>query len=405
MPMTSGLKAISLFSGAMGLDIGLEESGVEIRLAVDCDAAAAATIRANRPRLAIIQEDLYTVSSHDLQRTFGTASPDIIVGGPPCQAFSVYGRRRGIEDHRGAVIYEFARVVEDLRPKFFALENVRGFLSMSLPPSRTKGSLLGSLVDRFNQSGYRVDLFVVNSVNYGAPQIRERLLLIGNRVELEARFPVPTHSNRPRDGLLPFATLGDALAGFHDANPEVMDFSPRKKAYLAQVPPGGNWRLLPLDVQKEAMGKSWYLKGGRSAHWRKLTFEFPCPTLVTMPNHAGTSMCHPIELRALSVGEYARIQEFPPDWQFAGTTTDKYRLIGNAVPVRLGRILGDTLREMQLRNVRGETDDADLLLPYREIHLRPHVRTRYYYRNGTALPPTPYYEQTGTQVRLPMLTN
>ncbi|MHB8389237.1 MAG: DNA cytosine methyltransferase [Acidobacteriaceae bacterium] len=119
-----------------------------------------------------------------------------------------------------------------------------------------------------------------------------------------------------------------------------MNFSPRKLKYLSMVPPGGNWRSLPIEIQKESMGKSWYLKGGRSAYWRKLSMDFPCPTVVTMPNHAGTSMCHPTELRALTVGEMAAVQEFPKDWSFVGSPTDKCRQIGNAVPIRLGLVAG-----------------------------------------------------------------
>src|SRR5262249_47538472 len=162
--------------------------------------------------------------------------------------------------------------------------------------------------------------------NYGAPQLRERLLCIGNRFDLRASFPPPEHSNRPEDGLPPFRTLRDAIGeGFVDPDPSCMNFSPRKLRYLAMVPPGGNWRSPPVAVQKESMGKAWYLKGGRSAYWRKLSFDFPCPTVVTMPNHAGTSMCHPTELRALTVGELAAIQEFPREWAFMGQAADKCR--------------------------------------------------------------------------------
>lgn len=151
------------------------------------------------------------------------------------------------------------------------------------------------LLSEFNKIGYHVDCFVVNSVNYGAPQIRERVLFIGNRFGYGVDFPEPAYSNRQEDNLPPFKTLGDVIdlsKGFIDTCPDVMNFSPRKLRYLSMIPPGGNWRSLPEDIQKESMGKSWYLKGGRSAYWRKLSFAFPSPTVVTMPNHAGTSMCH-----------------------------------------------------------------------------------------------------------------
>lgn len=150
------------------------------------------------------------------------------------------------------------------------------------------------------------------------------------------------------------------------------------------VPPGGNWRSLPIEVQKESMGKSWYLKGGRSAYWRKLSFAFPSPTVVTMPNHAGTSMCHPEELRAISVGEAASIQEFPKDWKFAGNTTAKFRQVGNAVPTRLGRVAGEAVNELLARISEGEKKTALESDYFRVIHLRPHVRTRVFWKKGQA---------------------
>ena len=162
-----------------------------------------------------------------------------------------------------------------------------------------------------------------------------------------------------------------------------MNFSPRKLKYLSMVPPGGNWRSMPEEMQKESMGKSWYLKGGRSAYWRKLSFQFPSPTVVTMPNHAGTSMCHPTELRAISVGEAAAIQEFPDYWKFEGTTTEKFRQIGNAVPVRLGKVAGEAAMEL-LHRIQ-ENKVADLVTPdYIETHIRPHIRTRSFFKNGQA---------------------
>ena len=175
------------------------------------------------------------------------------------------------------------------------------------------GSLIKMLFKEYNKIGYHVDCFVVNSANYGAPQIRERIMLIGNRFNKLVEFPNPTHSNRLKDKLPSFKTLGDVIgprSKFKDSSPEIMDFSPRKLHYLKMVPPGGNWRCLPIDIQKESMGKSWYLKGGRSAYWRRLSFEFPSPTVVTMPNHAGTSMCHPNETRALTVKEVAPFKNF-----------------------------------------------------------------------------------------------
>ena len=138
----------------------------------------------------------------------------------------------------------------------------------------------------------------------------------------------------------PWATLRNAIGDLQEETPLVLDFSPRKKSFLALVPPGSNWRSLPVELQRESMGRAWHAKGGRSGWWRRLTFDLPCPTLVTMPNHASTALCHPVETRALSLREYARIQEFPDEWEFSGTVSEQYRQVGNAVPTRLGKIAG-----------------------------------------------------------------
>lgn len=394
----------------MGLDLGLEKSGFETAVCNEIDKEAVATIRHNRPELPVLDYSITDVCGGDLLKAANLDKVRLVVGGPPCQAFSVFGNRRGVEDQRGQLVFEYIRIVNELRPDVFVMENVRGLLSMPIIPKGKKlkasdagkqehGALLRLIFDKFQEIGYRVDCYVVNSVNYGAPQIRERLLLIGNRHSLMSSFPAPRYSNRLEDRLPPFRTLGDAIGeGFLDPCTEVMNFSPRKLKYLSMVPPGGNWRSLPLDIQLESMGKSWYLKGGRSAYWRKLSFDFPSPTVVTMPNHAGTSMCHPNELRAITIGEAAAIQEFPLKWQFVGTTASKFRQIGNAVPTRLGMATGEALQTLFTRIDAGERNTAKGL-GAQIVHLRPHVRTRSFWKNGQALAGSfSYYDSTECQL-------
>ena len=252
------------------------------------------------------------------------------------------------------------------------------------------------------KGAYHMDCYEVNSVNYGAPQIRERALFIGNRLGVIIDFPHPTHGikeGRPSeekaqtefgfthpDDLLPWSTLRDAIGDLNELNPEVMDFSPRKKRFLEHVTEGSNWRSLPEDLQKESMGKAWFAKGGRSGWWRRLTFDLPCPTLVTMPNHASTALCHPIETRALTLREYARIQEFPDDWEFAGKTPQKYAQIGNAVPVRLAKIAGKVICDFLDAEKNGDlrcypkAEDS-----FRKVYIQSHVRTRSWFKNGQAV--------------------
>ncbi|EKO3583652.1 DNA cytosine methyltransferase [Vibrio metschnikovii] len=404
------MKFISLFSGAMGLDLGLEMAGFETAVCVENDKEAVKTIKHNKSELPVFDRSIVDVTGNELLEAgkFGDLVP-LVAGGPPCQAFSVFGNRLGIEDARGQLVFEFMRIVEETRPATFLMENVRGLLSMSIVPNKKelksdsavpkgyfeKGSLLKKILSDFNALGYHVDCYVVNAVNYGAPQNRERVLLIGNRFGYQTKFPEPLFSNRPEDNLPPFKTLGEAIspeAGFVDTCTEVMNFSERKLKYLAMVPEGGNWRSLPEDIQKESMGKSWYLKGGRSAYWRKLSYAFPSPTVVTMPNHAGTSMCHPKELRAISVGEAAAIQEFPRHWEFQGTTAAKFRQVGNAVPTRLGSVAGSVLKEL-LGKIKNNGYADDPVCSSQIVHLRPHVRTRTFWKDGESYSgDTSYYE-------------
>jgi DNA (cytosine-5)-methyltransferase 1 len=408
---------VSLFSGGMGLDLGLEKAGFEPLICNEIDKMAVETIKLNKPDLPVLGCSVEEITGTQVRELSGLGDEplDLMVGGPPCQSFSVYGNRKGIHDGRGKMLFEYLRMVTELQPRVFIMENVRGLHSMPLVPPTVlseiesaepwmaeKGSLVRELMREFEKVGYRVDGFLVNSVNYGAPQIRERLILVGNRYNLEAKFPQPSHSNRSMDALPPFRTLRDVIGNdFDDPDQDLMDFSARKLKYLAMVPPGGNWRSLPIDIQKESMGKSWYLKGGRSATWRRLSWDFPSPTVVTLPNHASTCMCHPREVRALTVGECAAIQEFPKHWKFSGRVSDKYKQIGNAVPLRLGQMAGqcalDLLERIEHIEPR-EASGSDQLIPSKIEHLRSHVRTKRYWHNGQALAGDHDYYEGGDEV-------
>ncbi|WP_438731740.1 DNA cytosine methyltransferase [Parasphingorhabdus sp. DH2-15] len=240
---------------------------------------------------------------------------------------------------------------------------------------------------------YRLDCFEVNAVNYGAPQLRERVLFIGNRFNRELEFPSPTHGSVESltvdlfndNHLEPWVTLRDAIGSMNDPGEEIMDFSPRKKKFLSLVAEGSNWRILPEELQKESMGKAYFAKGGRSGWWRRLSFDLPCPTLVTMPNHASTSLCHPVEVRALTVKEYAAIQGFPSDWAFKGTTSQKYAQIGNAVPVRLGEVAGTVIAEECATIANLSTPvTSGAIKPFRKIYIQSHVRTRKWFDGNSA---------------------
>lgn len=409
---------VSVFSGGMGLDLGLEQT-VRFRLLACAEKVSAfcETIRRNRdagrianPELKVYEGDVRVLSPDRIMRDLGLAvgELDLLIGGPPCQTFSTTGKRGTVQDPRGTLLWQYLKFIEALQPKVFLMENVRGLMSAALKhrpikdrpdkggPPLTDEETPGSVVRAFIQDlhgAYRVDCFEVNAVNYGAPQLRERAILIGNRYNHLIEFPEPTHGNTAvreqleffaeKPALLPFRTLGEALADLVDPHPVILDFSPRKKRYLAMVPPGSNWRSLPEAVAKEAMGKAFHAKGGRSGWWRRLTMDLPCPTIVTMPNHAQTSLCHPTETRALTLRECARVQEFPDEWELCGTPQEQYTQVGNAVPVRLGQVCGDVAAGLldEIARTGGAVAEGETP-PCRIVYVKSHIRTRQWFKAG-----------------------
>lgn len=403
-------KAISLFSGAMGLDLGIESTRrFDLLACVEKERAFCNTIRLNQKagRLAealrVYEGDICNISPEQVMDDCGLkpGELDLLVGGPPCQSYSTAGKRGTVRDPRGMLIWKFLEFVEVLQPKLFIMENVRGLVSAALKhrpiadrPNKGGAPLTeeeepGSVVrllardlQKCGSAAYHMDCFEVNAVNYGAPQLRERVVFIGNRFNKRIDFPDPTHGH-DNPALKPWRTLRDAIGQLNDPGEVIMDFSPRKKGYLRLVPEGSNWRSLPPEVQQESMGRAWRAKGGRSGWWRRLSFDLPCPTLVTMPNHASTSLCHPTEVRALTLREYALIQEFPEDWEFSGTPQQQYAQAGNAVPVRLGRVTGEVvagaLDELKARRWKPYAAEIE---EYRIVYVQSHVRTRQWYKNG-----------------------
>jgi DNA (cytosine-5)-methyltransferase 1 len=349
-------KFVSLFSGAMGLDLGLEAAGFEPAGCLELDKKACQTIRANRPRLPVVCDDIRNWTGDKLLEAFGAQRGEIafVAGGPPCPSFSTAGKRQSFQDPRGQVMFDFLRIVAEIRPPFFVMENVRGILSASLVhvplSARTskavpeKGSVLRLLSETFATMGYTVSAELVNAANYGTPQKRERVVFLGSRDGLQVTLPAGAYSERATAFTRAWRTLGDAVTGLDDPRPEFVPFSRARQRYLALLQAGQNWRFLPEELQAEALGGAYTSSGGRVGFYRRLSFGAPAPTVPTCPVQKSTCLCHPTELRPLSVKEYARVQQFPDDWTFTGSLADKYRQIGNAVPVGLGFAIGCSVR-------------------------------------------------------------
>lgn len=356
---------ISLFAGAMGLDLGLHGTGrFHLLACIEKNHAFCQTIRLNQEAgrlpadLHIVQSDIADVDPLKLLEDFGLrpGEVDLVVGGPPCQPFSRARQRARVQDARSALPFEFLRFVNAMQPRFFLMENVPGLLTAALKPGEEPGTLMRAFEVGLAES-YRVDTFLVDAASYGTPQFRERAIVIGNRCNARLVLPEPTHGppddrrfDSPLDAVLPslkpWVTLRDALRDLEDPAPVILDFSPRRKRYLVLVPPESNWRSLPAELLRESFGNAWREdEAPRSGWWRRLSFDAPSPTLLTMPCHASTALCHPTETRALSLREYARIQQFPDDWVFCGTKAERYAQVGNAVPRGLSQMVGEVIAE------------------------------------------------------------
>ncbi len=321
-------KVLELFAGAGGLAIGLEQSGIKCAALNEIDKWACETLRENRPNWNVLEGD---IKDFDFRKYENQV--EIVTGGFPCQAFSYAGKKLGLEDARGTLFYEFARVVKEVNPLICVGENVKGLLS------HDKGKTLEGMISILDEIGYNVvPVQVLKAINYNVPQKRERLILVGIRKDIEVEYEYPTPYNV-------IYNLSDALkkGELYDTNvpkSEGSKYPEHKKKILDLVPPKGYWRDLPIDIQKEYMGKSFYLGGGKTGMARRIGWDEPSLTLTCSPAQKQTERCHPVETRPFTVREYARIQTFPDDWNFAGSISQQYKQIGNAVPCNLGKELG-----------------------------------------------------------------
>lgn len=327
---------VELFAGAGGLALGLERCGFQSLLLNEIDKHACATLRKNRPDWNVVEGSIETVDFTHLKDRV-----DLLTGGFPCQAFSYAGKKLGFEDTRGTLFFEFARCLQETNAKAFMAENVRGLLN------HDGGRTLQTMLKILDELGYRVEEpRVVKAIHHKVPQKRERLIIVGVRKDLceevALEWPRPTGK---------VYTVKDALkAGelFPEDAPESpgQSYPEPKKRVMEMVPPGGYWRDLPLDVQKDYMKKSFFLGGGKTGMARRMSWDEPSLTLTTAPAQKQTERCHPEETRPFTTREYARIQTFPDDWEFAGSATSIYKQIGNAVPVNMAERLGGSLVKM-----------------------------------------------------------
>lgn len=332
---------VSLFSGAMGLDLGLERAGIQAIVCAESDPSCAQTIALNRPKIKVLA-DVREVSQSTVPK-----NPFLVSAGFPCQPFSTAGKRASFSDPRGLLAFEFGRVVKELQPRFFVAENVKGLASAPVPWDEGK-TALQEILDNFASLGYKTVHGLLMAADYGVPQFRERIIIVGSRDGEDIFLPLPTHFPKHQNIDMRWKTLREAIYRWRAPCDEFAKFPESRLGFLRLVPPGSNWRSLPLELQREAMGGAFESGGGKMGFFRRLSWDEPCPTLTTSPNQKATMLCHPDEDRPLSVGEYAAIQQFPQEWKFAGPVGDKYRQIGNAVPIGLGEAIGRAIQQASI---------------------------------------------------------
>lgn len=321
-------KVLELFAGAGGLAVGMEKAGLKCVALNEIDKWACQTLKKNRANWNVLEGDIKSFSFSEYKDKV-----DIVTGGFPCQAFSYAGKKLGLTDARGTLFYEFARVVKEVNPPICIGENVRGLLS------HENGKTIKGMISILDEIGYNVvPVQVLKAINFNVPQKRERLILVGIRKDIDLKYEYPKPYKKVYN-------LKDALKKGDLYNCDVpksegSKYPKSKIAVLDLVPQKGYWRDLPLEIQKEFMGGSFYLGGGKTGIARRIGWDEPCLTLTCSPAQKQTERCHPEENRPFTVREYARIQTFPDDWKFEGSIAQQYKQIGNAVPVNLGKEVG-----------------------------------------------------------------
>ena len=384
---------ISLFTGAFGLDLGFEQAGFDVAVGLDISEWSYKNFHANRPDKPFILGDINKVSTQDILKEAGLkpGEVDVLTGGPPCQPFSTAGKRQGLNDPRASALMEYIRVIKEAKPKVFVMEEVTGLLNARLKhvpikergkrpltPEEQPGSVWKVVIEELEKTGYLVKWKVLNAADYGTPQVRERVIVIGVRPDIAKErgltkdselHPSPTHAGIDRNtgkstgasldkwlgnstaSLPPWLTLADAVADIED-HIGYTPLGPKYMKYIKYVPPGGNWRQIPDELKEEAMNSAYHAGGGKMGFYRRLPWFEPSPTLVTSPSMKATMMVHPLEDRPLSVREYMRIQGFPDDWKVVLSVSQAYKVFGEAVPVPLARAVALKVR----RDILGVPD-------------------------------------------------
>ncbi len=359
------LFAIDLFCGAGGLSEGFRQAGYHVIAGNDSDEAAGLTFAATHQEAKFLPGPIQNYSAADILRAAGIKPKmlDVLIGGPPCQGFSVYNHQRGLHDRRSSLYKEYLRVVEGLLPRWVVIENVTGITSAG------GGGAVEGIVSGLRGLGYAVESRILKAEDYGIPQERRRVVFVGNRIGAPIPWPEATHGSQ----LLPFVTVGEAICDLpelengQDAGSALPYASPPASRYqeilrgkksvvtnhsaarlsainlqrMKHIPQGGSWRDIPVHLLPAGMKKA--KRSDHTKRYGRLRWDGLASTILTKCDPHWGAFFHPTQDRALTVREAARLQSFPDWFNFHGSRTEQYVQVGNAVPPFLGRCIAEAI--------------------------------------------------------------
>ena len=364
--MASGT-VIDLFCGAGGLSEGFRQAGYRVLAGNDFFDPAGETFSATHPEARFLPGTIQQYSAADFLDVAGLEAGqlDVLVGGPPCQGFSVYNHQRGLHDERSSLYLEYLRIVAGIKPNWIVLENVTGMTSAG------GGAAVNAILNGLRKLGYEVEPQILRTEEYGVPQERRRIVFIGNCVGLPILFPDRTHGA----GLLPFVTVTDAISDLprlkNGEERGVMVYSnPPQSSYqiemragsncvynhaaaklgkvngerLKHIPQGGSWRDIPFELLPAGMKRA--KRSDHTKRYGRLSWNGLASTILTKCDPHWGAYFHPDQDRTLTVREAARLQAFPDWFEFKGSRTDQYIQVGNAVPPLLGRAIANKISEV-----------------------------------------------------------
>lgn len=371
--MTLPLTAISLFSGGGGLDLGIAQAGFRSRLCVEWESYACETLRRNKKKrrtvgghrylsnATIIEGDIREVSVQEMALASGLAPEEatLLIGGPPCVTFSVAGQRAGLAHETGQLYNDYVRVLSHFRPEAFIFENVKGMLTAQ-DADGLAGGAFGAVLEGLASCGYALSWRVVDAADYGVPQHRHRVIVLGRRGTEPFQFPEPTHTEPARLGLFgdagilkPWQTVRDAIGDLpspvpYGTEPEIPNHVARRYsdeviASFAETPPGKrNPRYKRDRLLWDEPGKAIRAQGKPKSDG-------------SGQKNSSHQSIHPVEHRQITVRESARIQSFPDWYEFDRTFVNGYRVVGDAVPPRLGFVLAEAVKTQLLASTAVES--------------------------------------------------